>query len=72
MDQNHGPPTMKLFGYLTAEQLADIALRDATIHFKKGEMLFLSEEQVTWLFVVVSGQIRVFHQNAGGREQVAC
>ena len=69
MDQNHGPPTMKLFGYLTAEQLADIALRDATIHFK---MLFLSEEQVTWLFVVVSGQIRVFQQNAGGREQVAC
>jgi CRP-like cAMP-binding protein len=63
---------MKLFGYLIAEELADIAPRDATIHFKKGEMLFLSEEQVTWLFVVVSGQIRVFQQNAEGRRQVFC
>jgi hypothetical protein len=52
VDQNHGPPTIKLFGYLTAEEFADIAPRDATIHFKKGEMLFLSEEQVTWRFVV--------------------
>jgi CRP-like cAMP-binding protein len=60
----------ELFGCLTAEELADIAERAAELHFKKGEMLFLSGEQAKGLFVVVNGQIRVFQQNAEGREQV--
>ena len=60
----------ELFGCLTAEELADIAQRAAELHFKKGEMLFLSGEQAKGLFVVVNGQIRVFQQNAEGREQV--
>jgi CRP-like cAMP-binding protein len=60
----------ELFGCLTAEELADIAQRSAELHFKKGEMLFLSGEQGKGLFVVVNGQIRVFQQNAEGREQV--
>ena len=60
----------ELFGCLTAEELANIAQRAAELHFKKGEMLFLSGEQAKGLFVVVSGQIRVFQQNAEGREQV--
>src|SRR5271156_4616692 len=60
----------ELFGCLTAEELADIAQRAAEFHFKKGEMLFLSGEQAKGLFVVVNGQIRVFQQNAEGREQV--
>jgi CRP-like cAMP-binding protein len=59
-----------LFGCLTAEELADIAQRAAELHFKRGEMLFLSGEQAKGLFVVVNGQIRVFQQNAEGREQV--
>ena len=37
---------------------------------RRGEMLFLSGEQAKGLFVVVNGQIRVFQQNAEGREQV--
>jgi len=60
----------ELFGCLTAEELADIAQRAAELHFKKGEMLFLSGEPAKGLFVVVNGQIRVFQQNAEGREQV--
>lgn len=60
----------ELFGCLTADELADIAQRAAELHFKKGEMLFLSGEQAKGLFVVVNGQIRVFQQNAEGREQV--
>jgi CRP-like cAMP-binding protein len=60
----------ELFGCLTAEELADIAQRAAELHFNKGEMLFLSGEQAKGLFVVVNGQIRVFQQNAEGREQV--
>ena len=60
----------ELFGCLTAEELADIAERAAELHFKRGEMLFLSGERAKGLFVVVSGRIRVFQQNAEGREQV--
>jgi CRP/FNR family transcriptional regulator len=59
-----------LFGCLNAEELADIAQRAAELHFKKGEMLFVSGEQAKGLFVIVNGQIRVFQQNAEGREQV--
>jgi CRP/FNR family transcriptional regulator len=60
----------ELFGCLSTEELADIAQRAAELHFKRGDMLFLSGEQAKGLFVVVSGRIRVFQQNAEGREQV--
>jgi CRP/FNR family cyclic AMP-dependent transcriptional regulator len=60
----------ELFGCLTAEELDDIAQRAADLHFKKGEMLFFSGEQAKGLFVIVNGEIRVFQQNAEGREQV--
>lgn len=59
-----------LFGCLTEKELADIAQRAVELHFKKGEMLFLCEEEAKGLFVVVSGKIRVFQQNPEGREQV--
>lgn len=49
-----------LFGCLTEEELVDIAQRAVELHFKKGEMLFLSGEEAKGLFVVVSGKIRVF------------
>ncbi len=60
----------ELFGCLAAEELAEIAQRAAELHFNKGELLFLSGERAKGLFVVVNGQIRVFQQNAEGREQV--
>jgi CRP-like cAMP-binding protein len=47
-----------LFGCLTEKELADIAQLE--LHFKKGELLFLSGEEAKGLFVVVSGKIRVF------------
>ena len=59
-----------LFGCLAEEELADIAHRAAELHFEKGEILFVSGDQAKGLFVVVNGQIRVFQQNAEGREQV--
>ena len=59
-----------LFGCLTEKELADISQRAVEFHFTKGEMLFLSGEEAKWLFVVVSGKIRVFLQNLEGREQV--
>src|SRR6185312_2433396 len=59
-----------LFGCLTAEELSEIAQRAVERHFNKGEMLFLSGEPVKGLYVVVRGNVRVFQNNAGGREQV--
>jgi CRP/FNR family transcriptional regulator len=59
-----------LFGCLTEKELGDIAQRAVEVHFKKGEMLFLSGEEAKGLFVVVRGKIRVFQQNPEGREQV--
>jgi CRP-like cAMP-binding protein len=59
-----------LFGSLTAETLADVALRTVELRLQKGEMLFLSGEPARGLFVVVSGKIRAFQQNVDGREQV--
>ncbi len=59
-----------LFGCLTEKELADIAQRASALRLQKGEVLFICGEQAKGLFVVVNGKIRVFQQNAGGREQV--
>jgi CRP/FNR family transcriptional regulator len=40
------------------------------LHFKIGEMLFLSGEAAKGLFVVIRGKIRAFQQDEDGREQV--
>ena len=59
-----------LFGCLNDEALSHIAERATELHRQRGEMLFLSGEEARGLFVVVSGRVRVFQHNAGGREQV--
>ena len=59
-----------LFGCLTEKELSDIAQYAVELQFKKGEMLFLSGKRARGLFLVVSGKIRVFQNNAEGREQV--
>jgi CRP-like cAMP-binding protein len=59
-----------LFGCLKEKELADIAQRTIELRLQKGEVLFISGEQAKGLFVVVNGKIRVFQQNAEGREQV--
>jgi CRP-like cAMP-binding protein len=59
-----------LFGCLTERELADVAHRAVELHLQKGAVLFISGEQAKGVFVVVNGKIRVFQQNADGREQV--
>jgi CRP-like cAMP-binding protein len=59
-----------LFGCLTEHELAQIAQRAVGLRLEKGKMLFLSGERAKGLFIVVNGKIRVFQQNAEGREQV--
>ena len=59
-----------LFGCLAEKELADIAQQAMELRLQKGEVLFIAGEQAKGLFVVVNGKIRVFQQNAEGREQV--
>ena len=60
----------RLFGSLDGEALLWLATRAEEQHLTSGEMLFLSGEAATGMFVVVRGTIRAFQQNSEGREQV--
>lgn len=60
----------KLFGELSEAELARIASLAIEKRFAAGTMLFLAGEPANGLFIVVSGKIRAFQQNAEGREQV--
>jgi CRP-like cAMP-binding protein len=59
-----------LFECLDGEALSWLAERTEERRLTVGEMLFFSEELATGMFVIVSGTIRAFQQNAEGREQV--
>jgi len=59
-----------LFGDLSTRELSRLARQSAKVHFKKGEMLFLSGEEAKGLFVIIDGKVRAFQHNAEGREHV--
>lgn len=59
-----------LFGELNIKELMQLAKQAVKIHFKKGEMLFLSGEEAAGLFVIIDGKVRAFQHNAEGREHV--
>lgn len=59
-----------LFGELNTKELTQLAKQAVKVHFKKGEMLFLSGEEATGLFVIIDGKVRAFQHNAEGREHV--
>lgn len=59
-----------LFGCLAEKELADIAQQALDFQFRQGETLFLAGEHAKGVFVVVSGDIRLFQHSAQGREQV--
>jgi CRP-like cAMP-binding protein len=59
-----------LFGDLSTNELSYLAKQAVTVHFKKGEMLFLSGEEAKGLFVIIDGKVRAFQHNAEGREHV--
>jgi CRP/FNR family transcriptional regulator len=59
-----------LFGELSTKELTQLAKQAVKVHFKKGEMLFLSGEEAEGLFVIIDGKVRAFQHNAEGREHV--
>jgi CRP/FNR family transcriptional regulator, cyclic AMP receptor protein len=59
-----------IFSGLTESELAFLAQRAVPRHFSAGETVFSEGEPCAGLYVVESGQIRIFKSSAGGREQV--
>jgi len=58
------------FQGMSSSQLEGIAKAAKEISFAKGEVLFLEGEPCRGLYVVKSGQIRVYKSSLEGREQV--
>jgi CRP/FNR family cyclic AMP-dependent transcriptional regulator len=59
-----------IFAGLSESELAFLNQRTVPRHYNAGEMVFSEGEPCTGLYVVESGQIRIFKSSAAGREQV--
>jgi len=59
-----------IFSGLTEAELAFLAQRVVMRHFSAGETIFSEGQPCAGLYVVESGQVRIFKSSAGGREQV--
>jgi CRP/FNR family transcriptional regulator, cyclic AMP receptor protein len=66
----HTLAKVPLFSGLTESELAFLAQRAVPRHFSTGETVFSEGEPCAGLYVVESGNIRIFKSSAGGREQV--
>lgn len=61
---------VRLFADLSDDELQFIANRALIQHRDAGEMIFVEGEPCQGLFVVRSGQVKIFKSSAEGREQV--
>lgn len=59
-----------IFSELTETELKFISERAVPRRYEAGEMLFREGELCSGLFVIESGNVRIFKTAAGGREQV--
>src|ERR1043165_655017 len=59
-----------IFDGLTETELQFLAQRAVPRSYGKGEILFTEGEPCTGLFVVESGQVRIFKSSPNGREHV--
>jgi len=59
-----------LFASLSEQEMQALAARINKKHFQRGELLFSEGDSCTGLFLVASGQIRIFKLSPAGREQV--
>lgn len=58
------------FQALDRNEMEEIAQKVSELSFARGEVLFLEGEQCQGLYVVQSGQVRIFKSSPEGREQV--
>jgi len=61
---------VQIFNGLTETELQFLAQRAVPRTFQKGEILFTEGDPCTGLFVIESGQIRIYKSSPGGREQI--
>jgi CRP/FNR family transcriptional regulator len=59
-----------IFSGLTEGELSFLSQRAVPRHYAAGELVFGEGEPCSGLYVVESGQIRIFKSSANGREQV--
>jgi CRP/FNR family transcriptional regulator, cyclic AMP receptor protein len=59
-----------LFAGLSETELAFLAQRAVARKFSAGEIVFSEDEPCSGMYVVESGQVRIFKTSPGGREQV--
>jgi CRP-like cAMP-binding protein len=59
-----------IFSGLTESELAFLAQRAVSRRYAAGELVFAEGDPCSGMYVVESGQIRIFKSSAGGREQV--
>ena len=59
-----------IFSGLAENELDFLAQRVVRRHYSAGEIVFSEDEPCSGLYVVESGQVRIFKSSAGGREQV--
>jgi len=59
-----------LFAGLSESELAFLAQRAVARRFSAGEIVFSEDDPCTGMYVVESGQVRIFKTSPGGREQV--
>ncbi|MGC8780407.1 MAG: Crp/Fnr family transcriptional regulator, partial [Anaerolineae bacterium] len=58
------------FANLSAEVLAALAQAAACRHYARGQMIFLEREPCAGLFIVATGQVKIFKLSPQGREQI--
>lgn len=59
-----------LFNELAEEELRFLSDRAVARHYAPGELIFSEGESCTGLYIVESGQVRIFKTSPSGREQV--
>jgi CRP/FNR family transcriptional regulator, cyclic AMP receptor protein len=59
-----------IFNGLTETELRFLAQRAIARNYGKGEIIFTEGDPCTGLFVIESGQVRIFKSSPGGREQI--
>jgi CRP-like cAMP-binding protein len=59
-----------IFAELSASELKFLSERAVVRHFETGQLLFSEGDACEGLFVVETGEVKVFKTSSGGREQV--
>ncbi len=61
---------VSIFSGLTEPEFAFLTARVVSRKFSAGELIFAEAEPCAGLYVIESGNVRIFKSSAGGREQV--